>query len=93
MNSIKGIVDKKFILAGQTVNSAYYCDFLWRLCEMFEDFALNFDDKGTGCFITTHRLTLPFFTREFFTKNNMIVVPHQPNTPYLAPPPPRDLSL
>jgi histone-lysine N-methyltransferase SETMAR len=28
---IKGIVHKKFIFAGQTLNSAYYCDVLWRL--------------------------------------------------------------
>jgi hypothetical protein len=26
---IKGIVHKEFALAGQTVNSAYYCDSLW----------------------------------------------------------------
>jgi hypothetical protein len=30
---IKGIVHKEFILAGQTVNSAYYCEVLQRLCE------------------------------------------------------------
>jgi hypothetical protein len=30
---IKGIVHKEFILAGQTVNSIYYCDILRRLCE------------------------------------------------------------
>jgi hypothetical protein len=30
---IKGIVYKEFILAGQTVNFAYYCDVLWRLRE------------------------------------------------------------
>jgi hypothetical protein len=30
---IKGIVHKEFILAGQTVSSAYYCDVLWRLHE------------------------------------------------------------
>jgi hypothetical protein len=28
---IKGIVHKEFVLAGQTVNSAYYCDVLQRL--------------------------------------------------------------
>jgi hypothetical protein len=28
---IKEIVHKEFVLAGQTVNSAYYCDVLWRL--------------------------------------------------------------
>jgi hypothetical protein len=26
---IKGIFHKEFVLAGQTVNSTYYCDFLW----------------------------------------------------------------
>jgi hypothetical protein len=30
---IKGIVQKEFVLAGQTVSSAYYCDFLLRLLE------------------------------------------------------------
>jgi hypothetical protein len=29
----KGVVRKEFILAGQTVNSAYYCVVLRRLCE------------------------------------------------------------
>jgi hypothetical protein len=30
---IKGIAHKEFVLAGQTVNSAYYCDVLRRLRE------------------------------------------------------------
>jgi hypothetical protein len=30
---IKWIVHKKFVLAGQAVNSAYYCDVLWQLRE------------------------------------------------------------
>jgi hypothetical protein len=30
---IKGIVHKKFVLAGQAINSVYYCDILWRLHE------------------------------------------------------------
>jgi hypothetical protein len=30
---IKGIVHKEFFLAGQTVNSTYYCDVLWRVHE------------------------------------------------------------
>jgi hypothetical protein len=30
---IKGIVQKEFVLAGQTVNSAYYCDVLQQLHE------------------------------------------------------------
>jgi hypothetical protein len=30
---IKGTVNKEFVMAGQTVNSAYYCDVLPRLRE------------------------------------------------------------
>jgi hypothetical protein len=30
---IKGIIHKEFVLAGQIVTSAYYCDILWRLRE------------------------------------------------------------
>jgi hypothetical protein len=30
---IKGIVHKEFVLAGQTVNSTYYCDVLCQLSE------------------------------------------------------------
>jgi hypothetical protein len=30
---IKGIIYKEFNLVGQTVNSIYYCDVLWQLCE------------------------------------------------------------
>jgi histone-lysine N-methyltransferase SETMAR len=30
---IKRIVHREFFLAGQTVNSAFYCDVLWRLRE------------------------------------------------------------
>jgi hypothetical protein len=39
---IKGIVHKEFLLAGQTVNSAYYCYFYGDCVKMCEDFALNF---------------------------------------------------
>jgi hypothetical protein len=46
---------------------------------MCEDFAPNFSDKRTGCCITTmHHLTLPFFIREFLTKNNTTVLLHPP---------------
>jgi hypothetical protein len=62
---IKRIALKEFILAGQTVNSAYYCEVLWWL---HEDFAPNFGDKRTGCCITTmHQLTLPFSPGNFWT--------------------------
>jgi hypothetical protein len=57
----KGIVHKEFLLAGQTINSAYYCDGLQRLRENVRRLRPNICDKGTGCRITTtHRVTLPF---------------------------------
>jgi hypothetical protein len=54
--------------------------------EMCEDFTLNFGDKRTGCCImTTHCLTLHFLPGNFFTKNNMTVIPHPPYLSDLVP--------
>jgi hypothetical protein len=47
---------------------------------MFEDFA-PFDDKRTGCCITTMNRHTFFFTKEFFTRTDKIVVPQ---TPYFS---------
>jgi hypothetical protein len=74
---MKAILHKEFVLAGQTANSAYYCDVLRRLCEHVRRLRPNFGDKVTGCYITTPSHT-SFFTRQFLTKNNMTVVPHAP---------------
>jgi hypothetical protein len=47
--------------------------------KMCEDFAPNFSDKKTGCFITTtHPLTLPFSTWKFMTKKQHGCRPHPP---------------
>jgi hypothetical protein len=44
---------------------------------MCQDFAPNFGDKITGCCITTmHHLRLHFSPANFFTRNNMTVVPY-----------------
>jgi hypothetical protein len=60
--NIKGIVHKEFVLAGQIVNSAHYCDCV----KMAEDLAPNFGDRRTGCRITTiSRLTLAFSPGNF----------------------------
>jgi hypothetical protein len=70
---IKATGKKEFVLAGQAVNSAHYCDILRCDCvQMCEDFAPNFGDKRSGCCITS-------FSREVLTKNNVIVVLHQPH--------------
>jgi hypothetical protein len=52
----------------------FYGDYL----EVCEDFAPNFGDRTTGCCIMTTQSHASFFPREFFTKNNMTVVPHPP---------------
>jgi hypothetical protein len=63
---IKGIVHKEFILAGQPVNSEYYCDFYGDSVKMCEDFAKKFGKKGTRCFIMImYRLKLPFSPGKF----------------------------
>jgi hypothetical protein len=76
----KGIVHREFVPASQTVNSANYCDVLRRLRNMCEDFVPNFGDKRQNWLL--HHDNTPshtfFFTREFFTKNNMAIVLHPP---------------
>jgi hypothetical protein len=60
-HNIKGIVQWEFVLAGQIVNSTYYCNILWQCMKMCEDFAPNNGDKRTNyCSMTMHHLTFPF---------------------------------
>jgi hypothetical protein len=63
--NIKGIVHKEFVLAGQAVNFTYYSDVYGDCMKMLEDFALKFDNKRTGCCITTQCLKLPFSPGNF----------------------------
>jgi hypothetical protein len=54
------------------LNSQNYTLLYVKMCK---DVALNFDNKRTGCCImATYCLTLPFFTRERMTKNNMTII-------------------
>jgi hypothetical protein len=63
------IIHREFVMAGQKVNSTYYCDFCSDYLIMYEDFTLNFGDKRTGCCImTTHCLSLPFSQGNFLPK-------------------------
>jgi transposase len=83
---IKGIVHKEFVLAGQTVNSVFYCDVLQRLHENMQRLRPELCRQKNWLL---HHDNAPshtsFFTREFLTKNNMTVVPHPPYSPDLAP--------
>jgi hypothetical protein len=75
---IKGIVHKEFVLAGQTVNSAYYCDVLRRLRKNVRRLHLELWRQKNWLL---HHDNAPsrasFFTGEFLTKN-ITIVPHPP---------------
>jgi histone-lysine N-methyltransferase SETMAR len=87
---IEGIVHKEFVLADQTINSAYYCDVLRQLRENLrrlrpklwrqKNWLLHHDNTPSHT---------SFFTTEFLSKNNMTVISHPPYSPDLAP---RDFS-
>jgi hypothetical protein len=71
---MKGVVHKEFVLAGQTVNSAYYCDLSGRLHENVRRIRpelwrqrnwLLHHDKAPSCTF--------FLQGIFFTKNNITV--------------------
>jgi histone-lysine N-methyltransferase SETMAR len=71
----KGIFHKQFVLSGQTVNSAYYCDVLRQLCENVQRICPKLWQQRNWLL---HDDNTPshtsFFTREFFAKNKMTVV-------------------
>jgi hypothetical protein len=68
-SDIMGIVRKEFVLAGQTVYSAYDCDDLGYCMNMFEHFIPNSGGKRIGCCIkTNHRLTILLSSGNFLLK-------------------------
>jgi hypothetical protein len=71
------IVHKEFILAGQTVNSAYYSDTLWRLHENVRRLHPEYWQQKNWLLCYDDAL---FFTREFFTINSMTLAPPPQST-------------
>jgi hypothetical protein len=70
---IKRIVYKEFVLTGQTVNSTYYLNILQWLHEMSKDFAPNFGDKRTDCYImATNYFKLPFSPGNLWPKTKIM---------------------
>jgi hypothetical protein len=64
---------QEYVLAGQTANSAYYCDVLRQLYENVRRLLPELWHKRTGCCImTTHRLTLPFSPGNFLPKKTLL---------------------
>jgi hypothetical protein len=76
---VKGIFHKEFILKGQTINSVYYFDVLWRLRENVRRLRAELCHQKNWLL---HKNNAPshisVFTRKFVSKNNMTVV-HQPH--------------
>jgi hypothetical protein len=76
---IKGIVHKEFVLVGQIVSSAYYCNVLWWLFEnvwrlrygiwWWKNWLLHHDSAPSHT---------SFSPGSFLTKNKMTVIPHPP---------------
>jgi hypothetical protein len=73
---IKRIVYNEFVLADQTLNSAYYCDFYSDCLKMCEEFTLKFGDKELAV-VPQHTIS-HFSHHEIFDQNNMTVVTHPP---------------
>jgi hypothetical protein len=83
---IKEIAHKEFVLTGQIVSSAYYCDALWRLRENVRSLRPKLWRQKNWML---HHDNAPshtsFFPTEFLMKNNMTFIPHPTNSPDLAP--------
>jgi transposase len=83
---VKGIVHRKFVPPNTTVNSHFYCDVLRCLRE-------NVRQERPELWHNHNRLLhhdnapahTTLKTTEFVTNNNMVIVPHPPYSPDLAP--------
>jgi hypothetical protein len=73
---IEGNVHKEFFPAGQTVNSAYYCDVYGDCVNMCEHYSLNVATKNSLLLHNSSSHTLFSSGNFFFTKSIMTVVHH-----------------
>jgi hypothetical protein len=78
----KGIVHKDLVLAGQIVNSAYYCDVLRRVREYVQRLSPKHWQQRIACCITTHSLTLPFHQGLFLPKTTRLLWGPPPPPPH-----------
>jgi hypothetical protein len=87
---IKVIVDEEFVLACQTVNSAYYCDFTPTARKCAKTSSRTLGTKKELAVASRQRTTVSRFLFRhgiffFFTKNNLTVVSHPPYSSALDP--------
>ena len=82
----KGIIHKEFVPPGQAVNAAFYVEVLKRLRENVR--RKRPDHWRNNKWLLHHNNALAhaaLLTRRVLTDNNMIVMPHPPYSPDLAP--------
>jgi len=83
---VKGIVHKEFVPTSQTVNSGFYCDVLWRLCEKVRRLCPKLWREQTWLL---HHDNAPahtsVLTQQILVKGKIAVIPHPPCSPDLAP--------
>jgi hypothetical protein len=82
---IKGIVHKEFVVAGQTVNSAYNCDVLRRLHENVQTSPRTWWQKNWLLHHDNAPAYTSFLTSEVFTQSNITIIPHTSYSHELPP--------
>jgi histone-lysine N-methyltransferase SETMAR len=82
---VKEIVHREFVSRNTTVNSDFYCDVLRHLNEHIWQKRLELWLKHN--WLLHHDVPAHTFlkTLEFVTNSNMVIIPHPPYSPYLAP--------
>jgi hypothetical protein len=77
---VKGAAHKEFVLAGQTVKSAYYCDVLRRLRENERRLRPELWPQKNWLLHHDNELSHTFFSTRgyFWTKINMNIAPQRP---------------
>jgi len=83
---VKGIVDKEFVPTGQTMNSGFYCDVLRRLRENVRRRRPKIWREQTWLLHHDKALShTSVIIQQFLVKKEMLVIPHPPYSPDLAP--------
>ena len=81
----EGIIQREFVPPGMMANADFHCDVL-RLCENVRRMR---PQKWQNQNLIIHHDNAPahrsFKIQQFLAKNNMIVIPHPPYSPDLAP--------
>jgi histone-lysine N-methyltransferase SETMAR len=82
---VKGTVHHEFVPCNTMVNSDFYCDVLRRLREQVRRERPELWRNHNWLHHEKAPTHTPLKTTEFVTNNNMVIIPHPPYSPDLAP--------